>query len=180
MVNFDGFRVYLRALEFDDYKAIHEIKLDDDVIYGYSKFNTFPSSENDKKWVESRIFNKEEVTCAICLKGTDELIGCVFLLDIDMHNRIGHCPVFIGKDHWGKGYATEVRMLILKYAFYDRGLNRINAYVLEDNIGSKKMLEKCGFKVEGLMRQVAFKKGKFVNQYVLGCLKEDFDKIINE
>lgn len=178
MIDFSSFRVYLRALELEDYKRIHEIRSEQDVIAGYSKYNTYASSENDKKWVESRIFNKEEVTCAICLKETDELIGVVFLLDIDMHNRVGHCPVFIDKAYWGKGYGTEVRMLILKYAFYERGLNRIYACVNEDNVGSIKMLQKCGFVVEGKMRKSHFSNGDYKDQYVLGCLKEDFDKII--
>lgn len=176
----DNYRVYLRGLELDDYKVIHEIKQDTDLLYGYSKYNTYPSSENDKKWVESRIFNKEDVTCAICLKETDELIGVVFLLDIDLFNRSGSCPIFIGKKYWGKGYGTEARMLILKYAFWERGLLRITDYVIEDNIASLDMCARCGYKQEGIMRQSVFKNGKFINQYVLGCLKEDFEKLIEK
>jgi [ribosomal protein S5]-alanine N-acetyltransferase len=176
----DNYRVYLRGLEFDDYKTIHEIKQDADVLYGYSKYNTYPSSENDKKWVESRIFNKEEVTCAVCLKETDELIGVVFLLNIDLFNRAGSCPIFIGKEYWGNGYGTEARMLILKYAFYERGLFRITDYVIEDNIASLKLHEKCGYKQEGIMRKAAFKNGEFVNEYILGCLKEDFEKLLDK
>lgn len=174
----DNYKVYLRGLELDDYKAIHDIKQDSDVLYGYSKYNTYPSTENDKKWVESRIFNKDEVTCAICLKETDELIGIIFLLSIDLHNKSGHCPIFIGKKYWGFGYATQARMLMLKYAFYERGLLRINAYVVEDNAASLRLHEKCGYKQEGLMRKAIFKNGKLMDQYLLGCLKEDFDKLL--
>lgn len=176
----NNYRVYLRGLELVDYKAIHEIKQEADVLYGYSKCNTYPSSENDKKWVEDRIFNKNEVTCAICLKNSYELIGIVFLLNIDLLNRTACCPIFIGNKYCGKGYATEARMLILKYAFYERGLLRITDYVIEDNIASLKLHEKCGYKQEGIMRKAVFKNGKFINQYVLGCLKEDFDKLIDK
>ncbi|MEG2318200.1 MAG: GNAT family protein [Rikenellaceae bacterium] len=176
----DNYRVYLRGLEIDDYKAIHEIKKDTDVLYGYSKYNTYPSSENDKKWVESRIFNKDEVTCAICLKETDELVGVIFLLKIDLFNRTGESPIFLSKRYWNNGYATEARMLMLKYAFFERGLNRVTDYVIEENLGSLKMHEKCGYRKEGLLRQSMFKGGKLINQYVLGCLKEDFEKLFEE
>lgn len=180
MVNFDNFRVYLRALEIDDYKVIHEIRKQEDVILGYSKFNTFPSSENDKKWVESRIFNKDEVTCAICLKETNEVIGCIFLLDIDMHNRVASCPLFLSDKFYGKGYAREARFLMLKYAFYERGLLRVTDYVNENNKASLQLHKRCGYVLEGAMRSAIFKNGIRVNLCVLGCLKEDFDEIINE
>lgn len=180
MVDFDKFRVYLRALEIEDYKVIHDIRKQDDVIFGYSKYNTFPSSENDKKWVESRIFNKDEVTCAICLKETDELIGCIFLLDIDMYNRVASCPLFLSNSFYGNGYAKEARFLMLKYAFYERGLLRITDYVNEKNVASLQLHNKCGYFLEGVMRQAIFKNGERLNLCILGCLKEDFDKIISE
>jgi RimJ/RimL family protein N-acetyltransferase len=171
-------RVYLRALEIEDHIFIHKWRQDDEISRNFGGIKMFASSLNEKKWVEDRIFDKQNVSCAICLKETDEFIGCIFLSDIDMHNRSGHCPTFIGeKSYWGKGYATEARMLMLHYAFHERGLNRIWARIIEDNIGSTKMLEKCGYQKEGLMRQSSFKDGELKNEYLYAVLKEDFEKI---
>ena len=168
-------RVYLRAFEIDDHVKIHQWRNDRDIARNFGGIPLFSSSLNEKKWVEDKIFDKNNVSCAICLKKTREFIGCIFLNDIDLHNRCGHMPVFMGeKKHWGKGYATDARILMLKYAFIDRGLNRIWARVLEDNPGALKMLEKSGYKQEGVLRQAAFKDGSFLNESILAVLKKDF------
>jgi RimJ/RimL family protein N-acetyltransferase len=56
----------------------------------------FSSSLNEKKWVEDKIFDKSNMSCAICLKENDEFIGCIFLNDIDYHNRSGQEAYFFG------------------------------------------------------------------------------------
>lgn len=172
-------RVYLRAFEIDDHVQIHQWRNDRDIARNFGGMPLFSSSLNEKRWVEDKIFDKNSVSCAICLKKTKEFIGCIFLNDIDYHNRSGHVPVFIGnKKYWGKGYATEARILMLTYAFFDRGLNRIWAKVLEDNQGALKMLEKSGYRREGILRQSSFKDGHFLNECMLGILKEDFLKVL--
>lgn len=170
-------RIYLRAFELEDHLKIHKWRNDKDIARNFGGIPLFTSSQNEKKWLEEKVFDKNNVSCAICLKKTKEFIGCIFLNEIDLHNRSGHVPVFIGeKKHWGKGYATDARILMLKYAFIDRGLNRVWAKVLEDNPGALKMHEKCGYRQEGVLRQSVFKDGNLINEIMLGVLKEDFLK----
>lgn len=174
-------RVYLRAFEIQDHVKIHDWRMDKEIARNFGGMPRFSSSENEKKWIEEKIFDKENVSCAICLKKTDEFIGCIFLNEIDYHNQTGHSPVFIGeKKYWGKGYATEARILILKYAFLDRGLNRIWARCLEDNQRAIRMHEKIGYKKEGILRQSSFKDGKFMNECIFSILKKDFSEILND
>lgn len=174
-------RIYLRAFEIEDYKLIHKWRNDDEITRNFGGLKLFTSSENEKKWVESKIFDRENTSCAICLKDSDEMIGCVFLGDINLINKTGHCPTFIGDNkHKRKGFATEARMLILKYAFFDRGLNRIWARILTDNIGSIKMVEKCGYKKEGWLRESVYKDGELKDEYLFAVLKKDFVKIWND
>ena len=177
----DKFRVYLRALEINDYKTTFKWRQDIDIQYNFSEKRVFVSSENEKKWIENVINDFSRVSLGICLKENDKLIGLTFLIDIDMHNRTGHCPSLIGdKQYRGKGLATEARMLILHHAFIDRGLNRIWARIITDNIPSIRMCEKCGYVREGELRQSRFKNGKLVNEYYYAVLREDFIKIWNE
>lgn len=172
-------RVYLRAFEGDDYIKIHKWRQDTEISRNFSGVPLFSSSLNEKKWVEDKIFDKNNVSCAICLKETNDFIGCIFLNDIDFHNRTGHIPIFIGeKEFWGKGFATDARMLMLKYAFFDRGLNRIWARVLDGNEGALKMLEKTGYKIEGKLKQANFSEGKLHDEYYLAVLKQDFEKVM--
>jgi RimJ/RimL family protein N-acetyltransferase len=52
--------------------------------------------------------------------------------------------------------------------------------ILEGNTASLKMCEKCGFQVEGVLRQSIFKQGRFHSQVVLSLLQEEFYTMIKE
>lgn len=174
-------RVYLRAFEIEDHIKIHEWRQDKDISRNFSGVPLFSSTENEKQWIESKIFDKKNVSCAICLKESNEFIGAIFLNDIDYHNRSGHIPIFIGeRKYWGNGYATDARVIMLKYAFFERGLQRIWARVLANNTSALKMLEKNGFVREGLLRKSKFRDGEFFNEVYLGILKEDFEKVLKD
>lgn len=67
-------------------------------------------------------------------------------------------------------------MLALDYMFNERNINRVQAIVLESNVASLKMHQKCGYQIDGLLRQSVYKNGKYQNQYVLSLLKEDYLK----
>lgn len=176
---FDKFRVYLRALEPEDYKISINWRKDDQIwdMVGGPKY--FVSEAYEKKWVEDTIFNSSRISLAICLKENDEYIGNAQITDINWINRTAQTHSMIGrKEHWSKGYATEARMLILYFAFYERGFNRIWSHILEDNIASQKMCEKCGYKREGILRQSVFKNGEYKNQVVMSVLRHEFDAVL--
>ena len=176
-----NFRVYLRAFEPEDYKKIYEWKQDNEIALNYSGVRMFSSTLNEKKWIEDRVFDKNNISCAICLKENDEFIGCIFLTDIDLINRTSQCPLFIGEKHfWGKGYATEAKILMLKFAFFERGLIRVWDHIIKYNKGSIKMHEKCGYKKEGVLRKSVYKNGKFYDKYTLSVLKEEFLEILEK
>lgn len=177
----NDFRVYLRALEPDDYRTTVQWRNDDEIwsMVGGAKY--FVSAEYEKQWIVNAINNPKEVRVGVCLKENNELIGLASIVDIDWINRSAHCPSMIGeKKYWSKGLATEARLLLLKFAFYERGFERIWAHILESNIGSIKMCEKCGYKKEGLLRNSVYKNGKFHNQVVMSVLKNEFDDLIKE
>ena len=172
-----NFRVYLRALEPDDYKVTANWRKDEEIqnMVGGPKY--FVSSEKERQWVLNTIQDNSRMVLGICLKENDKLIGTVNIQDIDWINRSAHVPIQIGdKDYWGGGYASEARILALKFAFEERGMHRIWALVLESNIPSMKQCERLGFVKEGVLRDSVFKGGKFHNQVYLGLLKEDFEK----
>lgn len=98
------------------------------------------------------------------------------MTDIDMINRSCHSHVLIGeKDYWGKGYAREALLKALAFMFNERNIHRVQANVLETNIPSLKMHKKCGYKIDGLLRDAVFKAGRYQDQYILSILREDFE-----
>lgn len=178
---FEKFRVYLRALEPEDYKTSIKWRKDDEIwsMVGGPKY--FVSEAYEKHWVEDTIRNTSNITLAICLKETNEYIGNASITSINMINKSAQSHSMIGeKKYWSKGLATEARILLNYFGFYERGFNRIWSHILEDNIGSQKMCEKCGYKKEGILRESVFKNGVFKNQVVMSVLRKDFDGVLNQ
>lgn len=175
------FRVYLRALEPEDFLVTSEWRKDEEIqnMIGGPKY--FVAKEKERQWVMNTIQDNNRMVLGICLRKNDKLIGTVNIQEIDWINRSGHVPILIGdKNEWGKGYALEARFLALKFAFDERGLHRVWALVLEDNIPSLKLHEKCGYAKGGVFRDSVYKGGRFHNQVYMDLLKKDFDKVYQE
>lgn len=79
-----------------------------------------------------------------------------------------------------RGLATDAWMTLMKYAFTELRLNRINGSALAYNAASLRVCEKVGFKIEGTQRQAVYKNGEFVDVILMGCLKSDYEKLISE
>lgn len=169
-------RVYLRALEPEDYKVSIKWRKDDEIwdMLGGTKY--FVSEAYEKNWVEKTIFDSKDLKLAICLIENDQYIGNVYMTDINMINCSCHSHILIGeRNYWGQGYAKEALMLAIDYMFKERNIHRIQANVLESNVASLKMHEKCGYKVDGILRDSVYKAGKYHNQYVLSLLRDEYE-----
>lgn len=170
-------RVYLRALEPDDYKTSVHWRNDDIItnLLGGGKY--FVSNEIEKQWVQNTINQNKDIKLAICTVEENLYIGNVYLTNIDYISRKAHSHILIGNhDFWNDGYGTEAMRLLLDYAFNHKNLRRIEALVLEDNIASQKMHEKLGYKREGLLRESVYKDGRYKNQIYYALLKSEYQK----
>lgn len=168
-------RVYLRALEPDDYKISVNWRNDDTITNRLGGGKYFVSNEIERQWVLNAINQNKEVRLAICTIDDNLYIGNIYLTGIDYVNRKATSHILIGNhDYWNGGYGTEAMHLLLDYAFNHKNLRRIEAIVLEDNIGSCKMHEKLGFKREGLLRESVYKGGCYKNQVHYALLKSEY------
>lgn len=169
-------RVYLRALEPDDYKTSIKWRKDDEIWGMLGGAMYYVSEAYEKKWVEDAIFNSKDIKLAVCEKESNKYIGNVYATDIDLINRSCTSHVLIGDhDFWNRGFAPEAYQLLLNFLFNERNINRVQALVLESNVASLKMHQKVGFKIEGTLRNSVFKNGKYQNQILLSILKEDLE-----
>ncbi|MFM1921727.1 MAG: putative acetyltransferase, partial [Candidatus Hydrogenedentota bacterium] len=74
---------------------------------------------------------------------------------------------------WGRGIATEAVRLVVDFGFNCLHANRIEARVYGWNPASARVLEKCGFKLEGRLRRRMLKQGERTDQLIFGLLPED-------
>ncbi len=80
---------------------------------------------------------------------------------------------WLGEEHWGKGIISEAISIITNHAFNELGLERVEARVFEFNAASIRVLEKNGFKKEGVLRKRIFKNNNLVDEYMFAKLKEE-------
>jgi RimJ/RimL family protein N-acetyltransferase len=177
-----AFRVYLRGLELDDYKTTYPWRLDEEIWANVVGPKYFVSMEYEKKWISDAILSSgNSLKLAVCLKEDHKHIGLVSLTDIDRNNGVAQCSILIGeKTLWGRGLGTEAIMLMLHHGFYTLGLTRIEARQLLSNQASVRLFEKCGFKVESVLRKAVFKDGQHRDLNQLSILREEFDELLLE
>lgn len=103
-----------------------------------------------------------------------EVVGGVNLNSIDEKNGTFSIGMQIDRDNRGKGYGTAAMRIVLKYAFFERRLNKYYGHVLEGNIASATMLKKLGCQEEGRRRQMIYTDGRYFDEILFGLTKEDF------
>lgn len=82
---------------------------------------------------------------------------------------------WLGKPHWGLGYMTEAVQAVLAHAFDTMGLMLVSAYCFPENTRSKRVLEKAGFRYEGMMRRCERRyDGAMLDNVCLSITAEEF------
>jgi aminoglycoside 6'-N-acetyltransferase len=114
---------------------------------------------------------------AIAIRATDDvLIG-----DIGVHLEENMMQAEIGftldPQYQGLGYATEAVRAMLRYLFADRLLRRVSAECDARNLSSARLLERLGFRREGLRRQHTWIKGEWTDDVLFGLLAAEFPSV---
>ena len=139
--------------------------INDRYVYRYTLRIPYPFTVKDaKKWIERCIRHgkksvKKEINFTVGING--EACGGIGLRDIEKHKaEIGY---WLAKKHWGKEVMTEAVRLVTNFAFKNLKLKRVYAPVFIKNKASARVLEKNGYKREGILRKHYMKDGKIID-----------------
>lgn len=80
----------------------------------------------------------------------------------------------IHPDYWNQGYMTEALRATLRFGFEHMDLHRVEANIDPANIGSRRTVEKAGFRLEAMLRENWFYAGQFTDSAIYGILKSEF------
>jgi len=89
----------------------------------------------------------------------------------DVYRKTAKIGYWIGEPYWNKGIATVAAKLITEYGFDQLDYVRIQTGVFEYNIGSMKVLEKNGYKNDGVFEKAILKNGRFWNEHRFSKIK---------
>lgn len=167
-------KMHLRALEEKDCDMLLRIINDPDTerMLGGSSFPV--SSVAQKDWLINKASGKNILRCAIVpADNNDVAVGTAMLTDIDEKNATAEIHIKLDLEVRHEGYGTQAINLLVKYAFEQLRLNCLYAKILEANIPSQKLFEKCGFSKEGVLRSRLYKDGEYKDLLIYSILKND-------
>ena len=170
-------RLALRRLQPEDAPALFAILGDDEVTRWYDDAtftNLAQAQEQIQSW-ENGYAARRCVRWGITRKGEAQIIGTCGFYGIHPWHLRGSIGYELARKEWRQGIMAEALGALLALGFNDLGLRRIDAVVLPENLPSIRLLEKLGFRNEGLLRQYENWESKgFADLCMLAILKSDW------
>lgn len=179
-MNIKGKKVTLRAMELEDCGMVREMLNDpemENLVVGWA----FPvSGYAQEKWLETHYKDDRDFRFIIETE-EDGPIGVATLTGLDWKNRRAtHGVKLRGGEHCAKGIGTDAVMAIMRYAFDELQLKRLDGAWFADNLPSRRMYMKCGWVEEGVRRSYVFKGGRYRDLVVRGILAEDYYALVEK
>lgn len=178
-MNIKGKIVILRAIEKEDLELMREM-LNDPVIENLVVGWAFPvSNYQQNQWYEKNINDNKNLRFIIETLN-DGVVGLATLVNIDWKNRKAtHGIKLANRENRSKGIGTDAVMAIMRYAFDELQLNRLEGSWFEENIASQNLYLKCGWKIEGKNRKSIYKNGEYRDLLITSILKEEYEELVN-
>lgn len=141
----------------------------------------FPVSQYaQNQWLASHYSDQRNFRFVIETE-EDGAVGIATLVDIDWKNRRArHGIKLANRKNRSKGIGTDTVMAIMRYAFDELNLNRLDSSRLSENEASRKLYHKCGWSDEGVRRQFVFKRGAYRDLIVTGILASDYYALVEK
>jgi diamine N-acetyltransferase len=137
------------------------------------------SLAQEERWFESSLERTERQESVLLAIETAEgvHIGNIGLDQIDWKNRHAELGIAIGeKAYWNQGYGGDAIRTLLKLAFGEMNLHRVQLRVDADNARAIHCYEKAGFKKDGTLREIVFREGRYVDQHLMSILRREFER----
>lgn len=104
----------------------------------------------------------------------DDLAGIVSLHSVVWADRKASLGYWLGEAYQGQGLVTKACGSLINQAFGKLDLNRLEIQCDRENVRSRKVAERLGFTLEGILRQAWWSQGRFVDEAVYGLLKSEW------
>ncbi len=118
-----------------------------------AKTRTFEATSEYLKEILTKSENKLYLPFVIEDNSSKKFIGFIDIKNIDWNIPKGELGLFIDKDFEGKKVSSKALSLFTSYCFSDLGFKKLFLRTHASNFSAKKLAEKCGFEVEGIIRR---------------------------
>lgn len=171
-------RLSLRPLAMDDLDAMYAIHRREDICR-YLYWQPHDRAET-REWLAHRVNQtrfdhiRDMIAFAVQRRDTGAVIGWANLRLTSVEHSQGEIGYVLHPDHHGRGFATEVAIVLLRTGFEGAGLHRICARCDGRNVASAKVMERAGMRREAHLRENEFVKGEWTDEVIYGLLAKEW------
>ena len=172
----DGERVQLRRHDPKNY-GLYAEWYGDSEIWHLTSWARMPLGRSAvKRLFEERELSTTDDSFAIFVRGQEEPVGVISLMNVSGANESAELSVIVGRpDDRHQGYGAEAIERIVRYAFEDLGLNRVGLSVFEFNEPAIATYRRLGFTPEGRLRRAVKRADGFYDAILMGVLRDEWE-----
>ncbi|MCT8976230.1 GNAT family N-acetyltransferase [Clostridium sp. CX1] len=171
-----GKKVRLREYRKEDIPLRVTYINDPEIIKSLTPDIPYPMTlHEEEKWFQSVTALNDTYKFAIETLNDSKFIGGCSINSVDWKNSVATVGIFIGnRQYRGKGYGTDAMRVLTDFVFMQMNINKIRLIVYSYNESAIRCYEKCGYKVEGVLKQEIYKDGKYYDKISMGLLKAEY------
>jgi RimJ/RimL family protein N-acetyltransferase len=166
-------RLILRAVCDTDASDVFEINSDPETVR-YSSHPAYTSLDEVAGFLArtyASFDDQSQLRWAVERLEDKKMIGLCSLFGLDFSNLRAEIGYTLNRQAWGQGYMSEAVRAVLDYSFNHLQLRRIEADAEPRNTASTVLLERLGFKLEGLLKERWFVNGEVQDTAFYGLLR---------
>ena len=169
-------RLILRKARTGDAEDIYAYSKDPEVARHvlWTAHESIGDSRAYIRYLQSQYRNGEPGSYVIERKADRRVIGTVGWMSFTPEHHSAEIGYSIARDCWNQGIMTEALACMLRISFESLGLNRVYGYYELDNPASRRVMEKCGMALEGILRQSVYNKGRFSDTGLCAIVRSDW------
>ena len=170
-------RLILRRFELSDAEDMFRNWASSEKVTRFLTWQPYEDAQGARDYIQTVIggYDKGEYNWMIDMRGGQRCIGSISVVEYREDTasaEIGYC---LGEAYWGQGIMTEAAKAVMQYLFYEEGFNRVQAVHDVNNPASGRVMEKCGLKYEGTLRQEGKNNQGICDIVIRAALRADFE-----
>ncbi|SHM48779.1 GNAT family N-acetyltransferase [Phytopseudomonas punonensis] len=164
----------LRCIRPDDIERVYAGLSHPQVIahYGVS-YDSLCATREQMQWYESLLRDRRGIWWAVASRDGDLLMGACGFNDWSHQHHSVDVGYWLLPDYWRRGLLSQALPAILRYAFRHMSVHRVHADIEPENIASCRLIEAQGFTLEGTLRDVECKDGRYLSLHQYSLLATD-------
>jgi len=171
-----GRNILLRAIEPADTPLLHAWSNDPDIQYNLASWH-FPASARDiERWLAA--FRNDSTDQRFLIETAEHVaIGLANLVEINWKDRNAFHGMLLDAPARGRGYGADTVNTIMRYAFEELALERLDTTIIEYNHASYRLyIGKCGWVEEGRKRNAYYRRDRYWAKIIAGITRDDYLK----